>query len=497
MSHRIEQTAWSLARGLLLAAAIACLGSPRPANAQLQAKAQPPRPPNIVLFFIDDMGYADIGPFGATRYTTPRLDQMAREGRRFTHFYVPQAVCSASRAALLTGCYNGRVGIQAALLPRAKKGLHPDETTLAEVCKQQGYATACFGKWHLGDHPSFLPTRQGFDTYLGLPYSNDMWPIRPGEMLKDPTRKAGYPDLPLIEGDRVIDPDVTAEDQAQLTTLYTQRAVRFIEENREKPFFLYIPHTMVHVPLFVSDRFKGKSGAGLYGDCVQEIDWSVGEVLDTLHKHGLDHNTLVIFTTDNGPWLPFGDHGGSAGPLREGKGTSFEGGVRVPMLARWPGKVPAGTTCSEPAMTIDLLPTVAKLIQAPLPTRHIDGKDIGPLLLAEPEAKSPHEALFFYWHAELQAVRMGPWKLHFAHNYPSMAGREGGKEGKPAGAAQARIEESLFNLHDDPGETRDLKVQHPDIVQRIHQLADAMRAQLGDSARKLPPTSARPAGEVK
>jgi arylsulfatase A-like enzyme len=478
---------------MFLALVIAIITIARPVAAQ----AQPDRPPNIVIFFIDDLGYADIGPFGATRYATPRLDRMAREGRRFTDFYVAQAVCSASRAALLTGCYNGRVSIQGALFPGSKKGLHPDETTLAEVCKSRGYATACFGKWHLGDHPSFLPTRQGFDTYLGLPYSNDMWPYPAGEEGNAAKRKAGYPELPLIEGDRVINPEVTARDQAQLTTLYTQRAVRFIQENREKPFFIYIPHTMVHIPLYVSDRFKGKSGAGLYGDCVQEIDWSVGEVLDTLQKLQLDENTLVMFTSDNGPWLPFGEHGGSAGPLREGKGSTFEGGVRVPMLARWPRQVPAGTTCSEPAMTIDLLPTIAKLIGAPLPPRPIDGKDIGPLLRGEADAKSPHEALFFYWHAELQAVRMGPWKLHYPHKYSSMANRPGGKGGKPAASAPAQIEESLFNLHDDLGETRDIKAQHPDVVQRIHQLADAMRAQLGDSARKMPPQAARPVGEVK
>jgi arylsulfatase A len=293
------------------------------------------RLPNVVIIFIDDMGYADIGPFGASAYQTPHLDRMAREGRRFTDFYVTQAVCSASRAGLLTGCYNARIGIQGALGPASRHGIHDDEMTIAELCKQKNYATACYGKWHLGHHRQFLPMQHGFDDYYGLPYSNDMWPLHP---------TAKFPDLPLIDKNEIINPAVTPEDQRQLTTQYTERAVSFIERNKDRPFFLYVPHSMVHVPLYVSDKFEGKSRHGLFGDVVMEVDWSVGQILDTLRQHQLDNKTLVVFTSDNGPWLSYGDHAGSARPLREGKGTMFDGGCREPSIMWWPGKIPAGTT---------------------------------------------------------------------------------------------------------------------------------------------------------
>ncbi len=282
-----------------------------------------------MIIFADDMGYADISPYGA-KNRTPNLARMAKEGVRFTDFYVAQPVCSASRAALLTGCYPNRIGILGALNPYSKEGIHSNELTLAEVLKTRGYATAIYGKWHLGYQPQFLPTRHGFDDYFGLPYSNDMWPKHPA-----PTRP--YPPLPLIEGERTIETD---PDQRQLTTWYTQRAVKFIEKNRNQPFFLYVPHNMPHVPLFVSSQHQGKSKRGLYGDVIQELDWSVGEILKSLKKHGLDERTLVIFASDNGPWLLYGDHAGSAGPFREGKATTFEGGVRVPCIMRWPTQIP-------------------------------------------------------------------------------------------------------------------------------------------------------------
>jgi arylsulfatase A-like enzyme len=433
------------------------------------------RLPNFVIIFIDDMGYADIGPFGAQGYQTPALDRMAREGRIFTDFYVSQAVCSASRASLMTGSYNVRVGIFGALNHRAEHGLSAREMTLAEVVKQKGYATACYGKWHLGHHPKFLPTNHGFDEYFGLPYSNDMWPYHP-------TAGKDYPSLPLIEGVRVIDSDVTGEDQAQLTRLYTERAVRFIERHKDRPFLVYLPHTMVHVPLFVSERFRGKSRRGLFGDVVEEVDWSVGEILDTIRRLGLERQTMVIFTSDNGPWLSYGDHAGSAGPLREGKGTMFDGGCRVPAVMWWPGRIPAGTRCSEPAMTIDILPTIARLVGARLPSHPIDGKDIWPLMAGEPGARSPQEAYYFYWGQELQAVRMGRWKLHFPHTYRTLAGRPGGSGGQPAPYEEARIELSLFDLAADVGETTNVADRHPDVVARIGKLADKMRAELGDSA---------------
>jgi arylsulfatase A len=447
------------------------------------------RPPNIVILFIDDMGYADIGPFGAKGYQTPQLDRMAQEGRRFTDFYVSQAVCSASRASLVTGCYNVRVGILGALRPSDNHGINSSEVTLAEICKQKGYATACYGKWHLGHHPQFLPTRHGFDEYLGLPYSNDMWPFHP-------TGGASFPDLPLIDGDRVVNPKVTAKDQEMLTTQYTERAVAFIEKNKDRPFFLYVPHTMVHVPLFVSDRHRGKTSRGLFGDVVTEIDWSVGRILDTLRKHSLERHTLVIFTSDNGPWLSYGDHAGSAGPLREGKGTMFDGGCREPTVMWWPGTIPAGTVCREPAMTIDLLPTVAHLIGAGLPKHKIDGKNIWPLIRGEPGARSPQEAYYFYWGEELQAIRMGRWKLHFPHTYRTVSGRPGGTGGTPASYDEARIGLSLFDLETDPGETKDVKERHPDVVARIEKLADTMRQDLGDSATKTKGSGIRPPGRL-
>jgi arylsulfatase A-like enzyme len=445
----------------------------------------PARPPNVVIIFIDDMGYADIGSFGADEYPTPNLDQMAREGMRFTDFQVPSAVCSASRAALLTGCYHRRVGISGALGPQSTHGISASEVTLAEICKQKGYATACFGKWHLGHHPEFLPLRHGFDEYFGLPYSNDMWPLHPEIVDLPPEaseRKRRYPELPLIEGDRIVDPEVTPEDQAMLTTWYTERAVDFIERNRDRPFFLYLAHSMVHVPLFVSERFEGKSGAGLFGDVVMEVDWSVGEVLAALERTGRDEDTLVVFTSDNGPWLSYGDHAGSAGPLREGKGTMFEGGVREPTLMRWPGRIPAGATCGELASTIDVLPTVAALIGAELPEHPIDGKDIRTLMFAEPGARSPHDAFYgYYARGQLQTVRDRRFKLHLPHRYRTLAGRPGGTGGRPVPYDHREIGLALFDLEGDVGETTDVADAHPEVVERLLRHAEDAREDLGDT----------------
>jgi len=446
--------------------------------------------PNFVIIFMDDMGYADIGPFGAEGYETPNLDRMAKEGRIFTDFYVTQAVCSASRAGLVSGCYNVRVGIFGALNHRAQIGLNPSEVTIAEIVKQKGYATKCIGKWHLGHHPKFLPTNQGFDEYFGLPYSNDMWPFHP-------TAGKNYPSLPLMENDRVIDPDVTSEDQNMLTTWYTEKAVDFIDRNKDRPFLLYLAHSMVHVPLHVSDRFRGKSQRGLFGDVMMEVDWSVGQILETLRRANLAEKTLVIFTSDNGPWLSYGDHAGSAKPLREGKGTMFDGGCRVSCVMWQPGTVPAGTVCREPAMTIDILPTIAHRIGAQLPDHKIDGCNIWSLIVGEPGAKSPHEALFFYWGSDLHAVRMGRWKLHYPHKYQTLGGRPGGTGGKPVPYETAEIGLSLFDLENDPGETTNVIDQHPEVVARIDKLAEAMRQELGDEARGMKPTAARPVGKLE
>ena len=453
----------------------------------IQATSGAERPPNVVVVFIDDMGYADIGPFGVEGIDTPHLDRMARQGRVFSDFYVTQAVCSASRAGLLTGCYNVRVGILGALGPSAKHGINQDEVTLAEICKQKGYATACYGKWHLGHHEQFLPMQHGFDDYFGLPYSNDMWPFHP-------TAGNRFPELPLINKNQVVNANVTGKDQEQLTTQYTERAVQFIDKNKDQPFFLYVPHSMVHVPLYVSEKFKGKSERGLFGDVVMEIDWSVGEILTALKRNRIDDNTLVIFTADNGPWLSYGDHAGSSGPFREGKGTMFDGGCREPTVMRWPGKIPAGTTCAEPAMTIDILPTVANLIGAELPKHKIDGKNIWPLIAGEENASSPHEAYYFYYGSQLQAMRMGPWKLHFPHNYRSLNGRPGGTKGIPVSYSQNKIGLSLFNLEDDPSESTDVAANNREVVQRMQTLAATMRKDLGDAGKKG--AGARAAGRL-
>jgi arylsulfatase A-like enzyme len=461
-----------------------------------RAVAEPAQqPPNIVIIFIDDMGYSDIGPFGSDPNLTPHLNQMAKEGRRFTNFYVSQAVCSASRASLLTGCYNVRIGILGALGPASKIGIHADEVTLGELCRQKDYATACFGKWHLGHHRQFLPLQNGFDEYFGLPYSNDMWPFHP-EVLHLPMeeRLKRWPHLPLIEGNNVVVSEVTGVEQAQLTTQYTEHAVSFIDRHAKQPFCLYVPHTMVHVPLFVSDKFLGKSGLGLFGDVVMEVDWSVGQIMEALRRNNIQDNTLVIFTSDNGPWLSYGDHAGSAKPLREGKGTMFDGGCRVPTIMKWPGKIPEGTVCDEPAMTIDILPTVAELIGASLPEHPIDGRSIWRLMSGDEGAKSPQPAYYFYWGNELQAVRSGQWKLHFPHEYRTLNGQPGGTGGIPTKYENLAIEQSLFDLSADPGEADNVADAHPDIVARLTALADTARLRLGDVTQNG--SEVRPAGRI-
>ena len=443
------------------------------------------RLPNFIIVFTDDLGYADIGSFSehdaGARPRTPNLDRMAAEGIRLTNFYTAQAVCSASRAALLTGAYSNRIGITGALNHTASHGISPNETTLAEVLKSRGYATAIYGKWHLGHEKPFLPLQHGFDDYLGLPYSNDMWP-------RHPQRKDFFPPLPLIEGDSVIKLD---PDQSQLTTMYTERAVKFVERNQNRPFFLYLAHTMPHVPLFVSDRFKGKTGQGLYGDVIAEIDWSVGQVLDAVKRAKLDDNTLVIFTSDNGPWMSYGNHAGSPGRFRESKGTAFEGGVRVPFVARWPGRIPKNVVGTLPAMTIDLFPTLAGLAGAEIPGAHtIDGRDMWPLLENRANAQSPHDALYFYWGTELHAIRSGRWKLHLPHPYQSL--ERAGHDGAPGTYARKELELSLFDLETDPGESTNVADRHPEVVAKLLAFAERARDDLGDSLTKRVGKNVRP-----
>ncbi|MBI5821802.1 MAG: sulfatase [Verrucomicrobia bacterium] len=450
--------------------------------------------PNIVIIFCDDMGHADVGCFGAQGYTTPHLDRMAAQGVRFTNFHVPQAVCSASRAALMTGCYPNRIGIHGALSPKVNHGIADGEMTLAELVKQKGYATGMAGKWHLGHHPQFLPVHHGFDEYLGLPYSNDMWPLHPE------AKKGTYPGLPMIEGDKPIKVGLDHKDQEQLTTQYTERAVRFIEKNKDRPFFFYLAHSMPHVPLHVSDKFRGKTARGLFGDVISEIDWSVGQVLAALERCGVAGNTWVIFASDNGPWLSYGDHAGSAGPLREGKGTEWEGGTRVPCIMRWPDKLSAGKSSDAMFMTIDLLPTIAKLIGAKLPEHKIDGLDVWPVIAGNQGAKNPHEAYAFYYaNNQLQGVGTadGRWKLLFPHAYRTLGGRPGGKDGIPVKYEQRGVEQpELYDLQNDVGETKNVIAGHPDIVKQLEAFAEKMRADLGDNLTKRKGDGVREPGRI-
>jgi arylsulfatase A len=452
------------------------------------------RPPNVVIIFADDLGYSDIGPLGARDIATPNLDRLAHEGRRFTNFHVAQPVCSASRTALLTGCYPNRLGIHGALGPKDGHGIADGETTLAELLKRKGYATGIAGKWHLGHHPQFLPTRHGFDESFILPYSNDMWPHHPE------AKPGSYPPLPLIEGVTVVAPDVTSAMQQTLTRRYTEHAVSFIGRHKGGPFLFYLAHSMPHVPLAAGEGFRGKSKHGLYGDVIEEIDWSVGEVLKALKDNDLDRETLVIFTSDNGPWLSYGDHSGSAGPLREGKGTCWEGGVRVPCIMRCPGQIPAGSTCDAMLMTIDLFPTIARRVDAPLPDRPIDGLDVWPILAGEPGAKNPHDAYLFYFDQnQLQAVASGDgrWKLQLPHTYRTLAGHPGGRGGVPVRYENRQIARpELYDLTRDVGETTDVIADHPEVARSLLEIAERARDDLGDSLTQRQGKGLRTPGRV-
>ncbi len=468
---------WKLCITLLIGGIIGCISSCNSPQQTGSADVET-RPPNIVIIFTDDQGYQDVGVYGSPDIQTPHLNRMAKEGARFTNFYVAQPVCSASRAALLTGCYPNRVGISGALGPNSDRGLSPAEMTIAELLKQKNYATAIYGKWHLGDLPPHLPTQQGFDDYYGIPYSNDMWPYHP-------ERPDGYPPLKLMEGDKVID---TLEDQRMITTEYTNRAVDFIDQHSDQPFFLYLAHSMPHVPLFVSDKYKGKSERGLYGDVIMEIDWSVGMVLEALERNGIDDRTLVVFSSDNGPWLSYGDHAGSALPLREGKGTNWEGGIRVPGIMRWPGKISEGKVIHQPTMTIDIFPTIAEITETSLPQQTLDGKSIWPMITGDSEVQNPHDAYFFYYRQnELQAVLSGDgrWKLYFPHTYRTLNGREGGTGGMPVKYEYNEMEMELYDLENDISETTNVIQQYPEIVDRLVHLADSCRQELGDKLTEI------------
>jgi arylsulfatase A-like enzyme len=409
------------------------------------------RLPNIVVLFADDLGYGDLACYGHPTIRTPELDRMAAEGMRFTQFYAAASVCTPSRAALLTGRLPIRSGLCAdkvrVFTPLSLGGLPDHEVTLAEALKTKGYATICIGKWHLGHLPPYLPTRHGFDAYFGIPYSNDMTPtvlMRDEQVVEDPA------------------------DQVTLTPRYTDEAIRFIERNRDRPFLLYLPYTFPHTPLFASERFSGKSRRGLYGDVVEEIDWSVGRILATLRDLGLGEHTLVIFTSDNGPWLTQKQDGGSAGLLRDGKRTTFEGGMRVPAIAWWPGKVKPGVTSHALASTMDIFTTSLKLAGVEAPShRIIDGKDLAPVLLGTGPCQ--RELLFYYRGTRLMAVRKGPWKAHFV--------MQGGltRDADPVVVHDPPV---LYQLEHDPAEMHDVADEHPDVIAAIRREADRHRALL-------------------
>ena len=456
--------------------------------------------PNIIIIFCDDLGYGDIGSFGATGFSTPHIDQLATEGMQFTDFYSAQAVCTASRASILTGCYANRLSLSGALMPWANKGLHKDEKTIAEILKEKGYAAGIFGKWHLGHQKEFLPLQHGFDEYVGLPYSNDMWPVDfAGNQITDTASwKFKYPQLPLIKNNDKIDEIRTLDDQSKLTALYTDKATDFIKRNKNQPFFLYLPHSMPHVPIAASEKFKGKSKHGLYGDVIMEIDWSVGEIMNTLKENGLDKNTLVVFTSDNGPWLNFGNHAGSSGGLREGKGTSWEGGQKVPCVMRWPGVIPAGTVCNKLASTIDLLPTITSIVNGKLPEHKIDGVNILSLMKGDINAEPRNTFNYYYRRNNLEAIRKDHWKLVFPHEGRSYENQEPGKDGFSGPAPEnIKTEMALFDLRRDPGERYDVQKYYPDVVKELMALADKVREDLGDDLKNIKGKNVRESGLVK
>ena len=454
--------------------------------------------PNVVFILADDMRPDTIRALGNKEILTPNLDELVNRGTAFTRAHIMGstvgAVCMPSRAMLMTGKHLFRFE------PKQLGAIGTNHVFLPAIFREAGYRDYMVGKWHLGDSREFLPLQHGFDEYFGLPYSNDMWPNHPEELARRAAGqqvKSGYPPLPLVENTKIIDAEVTGVDQTQLTTNYTERAVAFIRQHRAEPFLVYLPHSMVHVPLYVSSKFAGKSGAGLFGDVVMEVDWSVGQILDTLKEVGVDEKTLVIFTTDNGPWLSYGDHAGSATPHREGKGTAWEGGIRVPTLMRWPTKIPAGTTCDELACTVDILPTVASMIGAQLPQHKIDGHDIMPLMLGTAAAVSPHKTMpCYYANDELQAIRDPQWKLILPHQYRTLAGQPGGTGGIPAKYESANVGIELYDMKSDRSETKNVAQDHPEVVARLQAAAEVWRTDLGDKLTDRKGNGVRPHAEL-
>jgi arylsulfatase len=442
------------------------------------AVAQSTDKPNIVILFTDDQGYGDVGVYGSTTLKTPHLDTMAHEGMMFTNFYVAASNCTPSRASLLTGLYPQRVGLENVVDDLSKHGLSNAEFTIADYLKQNGYATGLFGKWHLGHHPQFMPNQHGFTEFYGIPYSADMWPFHP-----KPSHN--YPAIPFYENETVIDYNV---DTDQLTRLFTERAVDFINRKKEEPFFLYVPYSQPHVPLGASEKFRGKSGAGLYGDAIMEIDWSVGEIRKALEANGIAENTLILFTSDNGPWLNYGNHAGSSGGLREGKSTVFGGGQKVPFIACMPKTIPAKTVEHRMTTALDFLPTILDITKTSMPKMNpVDGQNIWPILTQTGNIES--KPFFFVKGKEVQAVREGKWKLHIPHRYRIVV--KPGNDGLPGiqDNTGGTIGLSLFNIEKDPAESKNLAASNPKIVKRLQQL-------ILDFQKDLEKNS-RPPGRIK
>lgn len=444
---------------------------------------------NIILVNLDDVGFGDFSCNGAYGYKTPQIDLLAAQGVRFTHFLAAQPISGASRAGLLTGCYPNRIGFSGAPGPDSNYGIHTDEMTLGEVLKQKGYSTAIFGKWHLGSQHAFLPLQNGFDEYYGLPYSNDMWPFHPqqGEIFN-------FPDLPTYDGNEVVGYNT---DQSCFTTDYTTRSIQFIRKNKNKPFFLYLAHSMPHVPLAVSDKFKGKSEQGLFGDVMMEIDWSIGEVWKTVKELGLEEQTLIVITSDNGPWANYGNHAGSAGGLREAKATTFDGGNRIPCIMYWKGHTQAGTICNKLASNIDLLPTFAEIAEAPLPPRKIDGVSILSLIEGDEQANPRESFVYYYNRNDLEAVTDGEFKLVFPHKYVTYGAYAPGNDGKPGNLATVELRASeLYDLRRDPGERYNVLHQYPERAAKLMKIADEKRKELGDNLTRAKGTEVREPGLV-
>jgi arylsulfatase A len=431
--------------------------------------------PNVIIIFADDMGWSDLSSYGQTAWKTPALDRLGAEGVRFTDFYVPTPACSPSRAALLTGRYPLKAGIRDVLSPRSLRGLPEAEQTAAELFRDAGYRTGMVGKWHLGAHPDFLPTNHGFETWFGLPYSNDYSP----RSINNPRpHAAGWMELPLMRDTTIVERE---PDQRRLTERYTEEALRFIRTHQEEPFFLYLAHSMPHTPLWVSDPFLGASGAGLYGDVIEEVDASTGRIMDELKNLGLDENTIVVFTSDNGPWLVMGDHGGTKADFREGKATTFEGGVRMPAVMRAPGRIAAGQIVSAPVISMDILPTILNFAGIRLPSG-LDGVPLNGALSGN-AAFDTGRPLFFYRSGQLRSMRKGKWKLHVPHTYTSILPENGGRAGSgghPGEYANVQMGLALYDLEADPSESVDLAATYPEVVEDLLRDIEDARARIGD-----------------